>query len=208
MYWMHRSFGFWSSTFYLEDYNSQGMNTKLLFLLCALFIECKVVYICVCVCVISQLIHYLQWVWLGVQNGHQEWPEYFPVDLRWCVARGGDLYCPVGWQRPYRSGRGHPACVQVRRWASLTRWSTTDCVWERLDRQVGPSLCSLVLFLIASSLCILLMIGSRVYCCCSVFFRILILLISRCRCSGNRYVLVWFEHAYASLADPCYIFIF
>jgi hypothetical protein len=94
MYWMHRSFGFWSSTFYLEDYNSQGMNTKLMFLLCALFIECKVVYICVCLCVISQLIHYLQWIWLGVQNGHHEWPEYFPVNLskkRYCNSASKSL---------------------------------------------------------------------------------------------------------------------
>jgi hypothetical protein len=42
MYWvlsMHRSFGSWSSTFYPEDYNSQGMNIKLFFLPCAKYIE-------------------------------------------------------------------------------------------------------------------------------------------------------------------------
>jgi hypothetical protein len=78
MYWVHTSFGSWSSTFYFEDYNSEGMNTNLLFLLCALFIEGKVVYVRVC----NKPAHTLAAMGMtGVQNGHQEWVEHFPVDV-------------------------------------------------------------------------------------------------------------------------------
>jgi hypothetical protein len=64
MFWTPRSFGSWSSTFYLQDYNSQGMNTNFASFCCVL---CPWVQSCVCasVRVISRPIHLLQWVCLG-----------------------------------------------------------------------------------------------------------------------------------------------
>jgi hypothetical protein len=56
MFWTPRSFGSWSCTFYLQDYNSQGMNTNFASFCCVL---CSWVQSCVCasVRVISRPIH-------------------------------------------------------------------------------------------------------------------------------------------------------